>query len=110
MSNQLCEAAFDALGEPVRRRIIELLRTGPRAVGELAEELPVGRPAVSKHLRVLGSAGLVASRRRGTQNLYALAPPGMVAVQQWLTDLWDGALAQYAEAVRVDADHPDQEG
>jgi DNA-binding transcriptional ArsR family regulator len=99
MSNQ-SDAVFDALGEPVRRRIVELLRDGPRPVGQLADELPVGRPAVSKHLRVLGDAGLVEHTSHGTRNLYALAPPGMTTAQQWLVDMWDTALTSYAEAVR----------
>ncbi len=99
MSNQ-SEAVFDALGEPVRRRIVELLRDGPRPVGELAAQLPVGRPAVSKHLRVLGDAGLVRHTSHGTRNLYALAPPGLTTAQTWLVDMWDSALSGYADAVR----------
>src|SRR5580692_7470746 len=84
MSNQSAEQVFDALGEPVRRRILELLRDGPTPVGKLAEQLPVGRPAVSKHLRVLSNAGLITRRSVGTRNLYALAPGGLAAAQQWL--------------------------
>lgn len=102
MSNQTADAAFDALGEPVRRRILELLRDGPTPVGKLAERLPVGRPAVSKHLRVLSGAGLIEHRSAGTRNLYALAPGGLAAVQQWLVDTWDVALDAYAaEVARV---------
>jgi DNA-binding transcriptional ArsR family regulator len=105
MSNQsAADAVFDALGEPVRRSILELLRAGPVPVGELAEQLPIGRPGVSKHLRVLGDAGLVRHERQGTRNLYALAPPGMVAAQQWLVETWDLALSRYADAVRVAAE------
>jgi DNA-binding transcriptional ArsR family regulator len=89
------DAVFDALGEPVRRRILELLREGPTPVGRLAERLPVGRPAVSKHLRVLSNAGLIEHRSAGTRNLYALAPDGMAAAQQWLVGTWDTALAEY---------------
>jgi DNA-binding transcriptional ArsR family regulator len=100
MSNH-SEAVFDALGEPVRRRIVELLRDGPRPVGELAAHLPVGRPAVSKHLRVLSDAGLVQHTSRGTRNLYALAPPGLTTAQQWLVGVWDSALNSYADAVRA---------
>src|SRR6201982_2307295 len=74
MSDQVAEAVFDALGEPVRRRILELLHHGPTPVGWLAERLPVGRPAVSKHLRVLSNAGLIEHRSVGTRNLYLLAP------------------------------------
>ena len=99
MSNQSADAVFDALGEPVRRRILELLRDGPTPVGRLAERLPVGRPAVSKHLRVLSDAGLIEHRSAGTRNLYALAPDGMAIAQQWLVRTWDTALAGFAEAV-----------
>jgi len=88
------DAVFDALGEPVRRRILELLREGPTPVGRLAERLPVGRPAVSKHLRVLTNAGLVERHPAGTRNLYALAPDGMAAAQQWLIQTWDTGRAR----------------
>jgi DNA-binding transcriptional ArsR family regulator len=107
MSNQAARAhtadtVFDALGEPVRRRILELLHEGPTPVGRLAERLPVGRPAVSKHLRVLSNAGLIQHRRAGTRNLYLLAPGGMAAAQEWLTRTWDTVLAAYAaEVTRV---------
>ena len=99
MSNQTADAVFDALGEPVRRRILELLRDGPTPVGQLAERLPVGRPAVSKHLRVLSNAGLIEHRSVGTRNLYLLAPAGMVVAQQWLVQTWDTVLAAYAAEV-----------
>ncbi len=97
MSNQHADQIFDALGEPVRRRILELLREGPTPVAELASRLPVGRPAVSKHLRVLGEAGLVEHTSAGTRNLYVLAPGGLAAAQQWLVHTWDSALAAYAD-------------
>ena len=87
MSDQSSDLIFDALGEPARRRILELLGDGPAPVGVLAERLPIGRPAVSKHLRVLSGAGLVEHRSVGTRNLYALAPQGLVAAQRWMTDL-----------------------
>ena len=93
------DAVFDALGDPTRRRIVERLRPGPLAVGELAADLPVGRPAVSKHLKVLEGAGLVEHRSVGTRNLYALAPEGMVVAQQWLVGMWDTALAAFADEV-----------
>jgi len=99
MSNQAVDAVFDALGEPVRRRILELLREGPTPVGRLAERLPVGRPAVSKHLRVLGNAGLIEHHSVGTRNLYLLAPGGMAIAQRWLVQTWDTALAAYAAEV-----------
>src|SRR5215210_1039424 len=93
------DAVFDALGEPVRRQIIARLRSGPTPVGKLADQLTVGRPAVSKHLRVLEGAGLVRHESRGTRNLYALAPEGMAVAQQWLVGMWDAALASFAEEV-----------
>ena len=99
MNGQQAELAFDALGDPVRRRILELLRTGPTPVGQLATQLPVGRPAVSKHLKVLGNAGLIEHQSVGTRNLYALAPTGLVAAQQWLVATWDTALSAFADAV-----------
>lgn len=105
MSNQDADIVFDALGEPVRRRILELLHDGPLPVGELAEGLPVRRPGVSKHLRVLADAGLVQRRSAGTRNLYALAPGGLAAAQQWLVEAWDVALGSFvAEAERVARD------
>jgi len=103
MGYQSTEAVFDALGEPVRRRIVELLASGPMPVGRIAEQLPVSRPAVSKHLRLLSTAGLVEHTPRGTRNLYALAPAGFTVAQQWLVEMWDDVLAAYAEAV---ADSP----
>ncbi|MFF5294429.1 ArsR/SmtB family transcription factor [Paractinoplanes globisporus] len=97
MSDQL-ELALDALGDPMRRRIVERLRNdGPSPVGALAAALPVGRPAVSKHLKVLEGAGLVAHHSVGTRNLYALAPEGFTALQQWLVGMWDTALSAYAD-------------
>src|SRR5215475_15235983 len=99
MSNQSAQAAdavLDALGDHTRRQIIERLGDGPMPVGELAAALPVGRPAVSKHLRVLEGAGLVEHRSVGTRNLYALAPEGLTALQQWLVQNWDQTLAAFA--------------
>jgi DNA-binding transcriptional ArsR family regulator len=99
VSNQ-SDLVLDALGDPMRRRILERLRPGPLPVGELAAGLPIGRPAVSKHLKVLQGAGLVKHHSVGTRNLYALAPPGFVPLQQWLVGMWDEALAAYADDVR----------
>lgn len=96
MSNQSAYAILDALGDQTRRDIVERLRHGPLPVGELAAALPVGRPAVSKHLRVLEGAGLVEHRSIGTRNLYALAPGGLAALQQWLVQTWDTTLAAFA--------------
>jgi DNA-binding transcriptional ArsR family regulator len=100
MRNQAAaDDVLDALGDPMRRRILECLREGELPVGELAGRLPVGRPAVSKHLRVLEGAGLVEHRSRGTRNLYALAPGGPAPLQQWLTGVWDTALQAFAQFV-----------
>lgn len=99
MSNQSAHLALNALGDPTRRLIVEVLRRGPVAVGSLAEALPVGRPAVSKHLRVLEEAGLVTHRPAGTRNLYALAPEGLRDVQQWLLEQWDETLDAFAAHV-----------
>lgn len=90
------DALFDALGDPMRRRIAESLRDGPRPVGRIADELPIGRPAVSKHLAVLEGAGLVTHESVGTRNLYALAPGGLAPLQVWLTETWDAALGAFA--------------
>lgn len=90
--------ALDALGEPTRRRIFELLRDGPVAVGALASQLPVSRPAVSQHLRVLEGAGLVTHRRLGTRRLYEIDPRGVDELRAWVDDFWSEALARYAEA------------
>ena len=102
--------AFDALGDPTRRRILEVLRDGPTPVGALADRFPVGRPAVSKHLKTLSSAGLITRRTVGTRNLYALAPAGLGVVQQWLVRTWDVALQSFADAVEQAAEESDRGG
>jgi DNA-binding transcriptional ArsR family regulator len=93
------DLVFDALGEPNRRRILTLLSDGPETVGDLALALPVGRPAVSRHLKVLSDAGLVEHRSSGTRNLYALAPDGLAPAQVWLATTWDSVLQAFAAAV-----------
>ena len=87
--------ALDALGNPVRRQILEHLRSGPAPVGELAERFPVSRPAISRHLRVLEQAGLVSHSAEGRQNLYRLEPRGFAAAQDYLATFWDDALARF---------------
>lgn len=99
MSDQAA-AVFDALGDPSRRRIVELLRDGPSPVGVLADRLPIGRPAVSKHLKVLSDAGLTEHRAIGTSNVYALRGEGLETARRWLTESWDAVLAAYAAAAR----------
>ena len=90
--------AMDALGDPTRRAIFEQLREGPRAVGEIAGDLPVSRPAVSQHLRVLKEAGLVTERRDGTRRLYRLDPDGLAQVRRYFDDFWTEALAGFKAA------------
>jgi DNA-binding transcriptional ArsR family regulator len=85
---------FDALGDPNRRAIVELLRGGDRSVQQLADELPISRPAVSRHLRLLKEAGLVADRPEGTRRLYRLHDDGIEAVREYLEQLWGDAAAR----------------
>lgn len=87
--------AFDALGDPSRRAILELLQQGDRSVREVADALPISRPAVSKHLRLLKEAGLVAEERRGTRSIYRLREEGLDAVREYLDRLWSEAAARY---------------
>jgi len=90
---------WTALGDPTRRAIFELLADGPRAVGEVARELPVSRPAVSQHLKVLKDAGLVVDRPAGTRRIYQLDPNGVGALRADLDRFWSKALAAYKAAV-----------
>jgi DNA-binding transcriptional ArsR family regulator len=91
--------AWDALGDRTRHAIVELLAERPRAVGELADELPVSRPAVSQHLKVLKDAGLVTERAAGTRRIYRLNPVGVGALRDQLDTFWNRALASYKDAV-----------
>ena len=86
---------FEALGDPQRRAILSLLAERPRAVGELAEVLPVTRPAVSFHLRLLKDAGLVVDERVGTRRIYALRREGLDAVASYLEGMWGDAAARF---------------
>jgi DNA-binding transcriptional ArsR family regulator len=88
-----------ALGDPTRRAIFERLGDRPRAVGELARELPVSRPAVSQHLKVLKDAGLVIDRRAGNRRIYQLNPDGVDALRAYLDRFWNRALTAYQAAV-----------
>ena len=90
-----------ALADPTRRAVFERLRYGPRPVGELARGLPVSRPAVSQHLRVLKEAGLVRERREGTRNFYSLDGDGLAEVREYFEELWDEALAAFKEAAET---------
>ena len=93
------EALLDALGDPTRRAIVERLAERPRAVGELADELPVSRPAVSQALKVLKDAGLVTERPDGTRRIYRLDPIAVAALRDQLDTYWNRALATYGEVV-----------
>jgi len=93
------ENAFAALADPTRRRVFERLRNGPHAVGEIARGMPVSRPAVSQHLKVLKEAGLVADRPEGTRRVYYIDPQGLGALRQWLDQFWDQALAAFQAEV-----------
>ena len=86
---------FEALGDPNRRAIVELLGGGGRSVGELAEVLPISRPAVSRHLRLLKAAGLVIEEPHGTRRIYQLHHEGVAAVQTYLTEVWGEAVARF---------------
>ena len=97
---------LDALGDPTRRHVFELLRSGPQSVGELAGELPVSRPAVSQHLKVLKDAGLVTDRADGTRRIYQVDPDGLETLRAELDQFWSSALAAYKAAV----EQPDEEG
>src|SRR5579862_6035945 len=91
-------AALDglaALGDPTRRAIFERVAARPSPVGELARGLPVSRPAVSQHLRVLKEAGLVSETPEGTRRIYRLDPRGIAAMREWLDDHWAGALVAF---------------
>lgn len=90
--------ALAALAEPVRREIVERLASQPMAVGELAALLPVSRPAVSQHLKVLKEAKLVRDRAEGTRRIYCIDPAGFGQIRGWLDRFWDESLAAYAEA------------
>lgn len=86
--------AFDALGNPVRRKILVELRRSPMPVGALAERFSISRPAVSRHLRVLQDAGLVHPSERGAQNIYSIRVQGFRTVQEFIDSFWDVALSQ----------------
>jgi DNA-binding transcriptional ArsR family regulator len=90
--------ALSALGDPTRRAILERLRDGPRAVGEIARGLPVSRPAVSQHLRVLREAGLVHERRDGTRHLYGVNGAGLAELRDYFERFWDEPLDAFRAA------------
>jgi DNA-binding transcriptional ArsR family regulator len=93
------QAAFAALSDPTRREVFQRLQSGGRSVGEVARDLPVSRPAVSQHLKVLKEAGLVADRAEGTRRVYYIDPKGLAPIRIWLDQFWDVALQAYADEV-----------
>jgi DNA-binding transcriptional ArsR family regulator len=99
-------AGFTALADPTRRAIFERLAERPCAVGELAGELPVSRPAVSQHLKVLKGAGLVSDRPAGNRRIYQLDPEGVAALRAYLDRFWNRSLAAFKRAV----EQADEEG
>jgi DNA-binding transcriptional ArsR family regulator len=103
-TNQLDAVA--ALGDPTRLAIFELLAEGPSAVGELAHRLPVSRPAVSQHLKVLKEAGLVTDRADGTRRLYRLDPSGLAEIRAYFDRFWNAALAQFKATVERSQEDP----
>lgn len=98
---ELAGPVLDALGDPTRREILETLRRGgPSSVSSLAGRVPVSRPAISQHLKVLGRVGLVEHESRGTSNIYRVDPAGLDAVRRWLDQFWGEALDAFADHVR----------
>ena len=93
------ERVFAALNDPTRRAVFERLRDGPRPVGEIARGLPVSRPAVSQHLKVLKEAGLVDDRSEGTRRIYHIDPKGLGAMRAWLDQFWTAALDAFAAEI-----------
>jgi DNA-binding transcriptional ArsR family regulator len=96
--------AIEALADPTRRAVFERLRRGPRSVGELAAGLPVSRPAVSQHLRVLEQAGLVTADRQGTRRLYRIEPSALAAVRNYFDSFWTDALAAFKAVAESEAE------
>jgi DNA-binding transcriptional ArsR family regulator len=102
-------AGLGLLGDPTRRAIFELLARRPSSVGELAGQLPISRPAVSQHLRVLKEGGLVTSRPEGTRRVYRLNPEGVTALRAYLDRVWDQALTAFQKAAEAAPVDPEQE-
>jgi len=103
------DGGLGLLGDPTRRAIFELLARSPCSVGELARQLPVSRPAVSQHLRLLKDGGLVVSRAEGTRRVYQLNPAGVSALRAYLDRVWDVALTSFQKAAEAAPDDLEQE-
>jgi DNA-binding transcriptional ArsR family regulator len=102
--------ALTALADPTRRRVFERLKSGPRAVGAIARGLPVSRPAVSQHLKVLKEAGLVMDRPEGTRRVYYIDPAGLGALRRWLDQFWDEALTAFQAEAEASGRRSKEEG
>ncbi len=100
------QSALVALADPTRRSVFERLLDGPQPVGRIARGMPVSRPAVSQHLKVLKEAGLVRDRAEGARRVYCIDPHGLAAVRRYLDQFWDQALASFA----AEAEKEPQEG
>jgi len=93
------ERVLQCLSDPTRRRVFERLRSGPKAVGAIAHGLPVSRPAVSQHLKVLKDAGLVNDRAEGARRVYYIDPDGLGELRRWLDQFWEMALQSFKDEV-----------
>lgn len=102
------EAVLDALGDPTRRAILTALRSEPSSVARLTEHVPVSRPAISQHLKVLGQAGLVDHEVRGTRHIYRVDHDGLSVLRDWLDGFWNDVLGAFAEHVRRTDETPPQ--
>ena len=103
------QRALSALAEPARQDIYERLATRPQAVGELAAQLPISRPAVSQHLKILKEAGLVTETPQGTRRIYRLDPRGIAAMRDWLEQTWARALTDFKTFAEETENHEKQE-
>src|SRR6476659_6337226 len=92
--------ALASISDPTRRSVLEKLRAGPLSVGALADQLPVSRPAVSQHLKVLKDAGLVKHRSEGTRRVYYIDPDGLGELRRWLDEFWADALTAFAKEMK----------
>ena len=99
-----------ALGDPTRQAIFDRLSDGPRPVGELAADLPVSRPAVSQHLKVLKDVGLVIDRQAGTRRLYQVDPAGLAILRSYLDGFWERSLAAFQAAANEEGEPDDRSG
>ena len=100
------DMTFSALGDATRRQVFEAVASQPQAVGELASKLPVSRPAVSQHLKVLSDAGLVTCHAKGTRRIYAVRPEGLAELRSWLDRYWTDVMNSFADEVNRAGETP----